>query len=242
MKQRFGTSLAAAWLTLALASATCPATAETASPLTRAGSGSGHREAQTLNASGRAQSKDRSCQEKKFGARNSGTFGFPGDCGAGGSIGVPSFYQSGSSSEFGMNDFFCESPQSIYGFGKSKFCYGEGSPWGHCTQAYATFWFLEVGFHARTLDGYGGEYISFNSNIFPISFSSSTYVVPGNKYGLCILAGGGTMQDDFANGTAVSPNGNTINMTMVLAPQYVSFWGGEGFTIYLEAAPAGSPS
>jgi hypothetical protein len=174
------------------------------------------------------------CGEFKFGG---GTF--PTDCGASGSLSTPGFQQWGSGpSEFGMNTFFCESPQLIYRTGLGKFCYNEPSPYGVCKQAIGTFWYLEAGFKARTLDGYGGQYIELDSNIFPLSFTSSSLIVPANVYGLCVLADGSLMQDDFASGTAVAPNGNTANMQMVLASQYVEFFGSEGFTIYLEAAPA----
>ena len=101
------------------------------------------------------------CDEKKFSGG-----GFPTDCGNTGGISVPSYTEDGSFSEFGMNQFFCESPQLIKRTADGKFCGDEPSPYGYCKQATATFWYLEFGFKARTLDGYGGTHITFNSPVF----------------------------------------------------------------------------
>jgi hypothetical protein len=175
------------------------------------------------------------CRELHAKAFNAGVFEFPNACGASGSLTIPSFTQTGSGSEFGMKDFLCVGPRLLHKKQFGEYCYAQQNPTGHCTQAANTFWFVEVGFMARTLDGYGGENIQFDSNAFPVSFSSSTLIKPGKRYGLCVIASGGVMQDDFAGKRGTKASGNTVNLTMTLSSQFIAFFRDEGFEIYLES-------
>jgi hypothetical protein len=185
------------------------------------------------------------CKEKRWEDKYSGTFALPGDCGASGSFGVPQYTQQGSPSSFGIKDLFCESPALIHsGVGSTKFCYDQVNPLGHCKEASSTFWYMEANFQARVLDGYGSIYVTWESDTLPITFTSPTMILPGDVYGLCVLIDGGLTQDDFVSGTTVSPNGDTVNLNIVLPSQDITFMYDQKFSIYLEyheagAAPAG---
>lgn len=181
------------------------------------------------------------CKQDRTSAKNYGssvTINFPVDCGATGSITVPSVKMSGSSDSFGQFTHVCVSPTPIAVHGHS--CpYPSVNPQGLCTQASSTFWYLMTHFNAVRLNGYGSWHVKFNSNTFPIVFSSSTFIVPGYTYGLCVLStSGSVIQDDFANGNGAAPSGNTINVNMVLKKHYLHYNYDETVDLYLESRPA----
>ena len=164
---------------------------------------------------------------------------FPAICNTSGTITVPTFTQTGSSSNYGMWTFVCANDQPV--FGTRSHCSATPDPRHFCKQAKSTFWYMSVTFKARNLEGSGGMNIQFHSGTFPIAFTSSTYIQPGYVYGLCVIGPDGKIQDDFGRkGHPVSPSGNTINLTMVLPQQYLFFYYKEYFALYLESKPSGA--
>lgn len=189
-----------------------------------------------------ARPNGNTCKQDRTSAKNYGapvTIDFPIDCGATGNITVPSVKMSGSSDSFGQFTHVCVSPAPIVVNGHS--CPASSvNPQGLCTQASSTFWYMMTRFNAVRLNGYGSWHVKFDSNTFPIVFSSSTLIAPGYVYGLCVLStSGSVIQDDFASGNTVTPNGDTIDLNMVLKKHYLHYNFDETVDLYLESQPAG---
>lgn len=188
------------------------------------------------------QSAAGGCKQSHFGAKNLYNpvkISLNSNCGVTGSITIPSVTESGSDRAYGMLTQICENAQPIVAKGRA--CpKASWNPAGVCKRATSTFWYMTIKFKAVILNGSSGDYhVVFNSNAFPIVFTSSAFITPGKTYGLCVLASDGTLiQDDFTSGNAVNPSGNTINLQMVLTTPYLSFDYEELINLYLESKPA----
>jgi hypothetical protein len=179
------------------------------------------------------------CKQKHVGTNvysDPVTLYFPTDCGASGSMTVPGIMEGPNS--FGMVAQACVSPQPIVG--GSKACPDSSvNPKNLCTQAASTFWYVSTKFQAKILNGSGSYQVTFKSGTFPIVFTSSALIVPGYTYGLCVLTpSGAVVQDDFATGNGVSPQGDSIDLTMTLPAGYLTFDYREVFLLYFESKAA----
>lgn len=70
------------------------------------------------------------------------------------------------------------------------------------------------------LNGTQSQSTTFTSSDIPITFSSPTLVTSGHTYGLCVIALGLVVQDDFnkkiGGAPPVSPSGDTVDLTLVI--------------------------
>ena len=101
-----------------------------------------------------------------------------------------------------------------------------------CLEASSTFWYNSIALYGTS--GFGN--ITFENRRIPVKFSSSTFITPGNLYGLCVIApDAGVIQDDFASGNAVAPVGDTVDLEIVLpGPSYADI----AINVYFESEPA----
>src|ERR1700685_44025 len=158
---------------------------------------------------------------------------FPKDCGVTGYFRVPGITNPSPSDPQVI--YLCVSPDPIY---VSGHCSG-GRSNKNCTEANSTFWYAT----AAQEYGYRDEPTDYTSNKFPIKFTSSTLVVPGNQYGLCVVDGitQDVIQDDFASGHTVTPQGDTIHLEVVLPASYNSeLPGGDALNLFFESTPSSS--
>src|ERR1700685_624339 len=159
---------------------------------------------------------------------------FPKDCGVTGYFSVPGITNPGPPS-YTQVMYLCVSPDPIYISGQ---CSGGRSD-KNCLEASSTFWYAT----AAQEYGYRDEPTDYTSNKFPIKFNSSTLVVPGNQSGLCVVDGGtqDVIQDDFASGHTVTPQGDTIHLEVVLPASYNSeLPGGDALNLFFESTPSSS--
>ena len=125
---------------------------------------------------------------------------------------------------------FCQGPQPLYDRHRPKGC-TVSNPDTNCQRASSTFWYNVIDFYSS---GVGN--ITFKNRRIPVKFSSSTFIAPGNLYGLCVIdPDAGIIQDDFASGNAVAPVGDTVDLEIVLpGPSYADI----AINVYFESEPA----
>jgi hypothetical protein len=159
---------------------------------------------------------------------------FPPDCGVTGNIQIAGVTNLSSPPEFAA---LCENSNPITGDGERRGCNGSESD-ANCQQANSTFWYETITF----LGGGGAHPLYFDKSTFPVKFSSSAFITPGNLYGLCVLyfgeGGTETVQDDFADGHAVAPSGDTIHLKLML-PE-ASYNTVHGLDVFFESKPVSS--
>jgi hypothetical protein len=154
------------------------------------------------------------------------------DCGATGNIRAPGVTNLSSPPQY---ELLCESPNPVHATGKCAY----SLPDGGCEQGSSTFWYITT----RTLAQPGVETAHFVSNHFPVKFSSSTLIVPGSLYGLCVIDGESrsAIQDDFASGHTVAPSGDAIHLKIVLPASYHrSLMTGDTLELFFESKPESS--
>jgi len=159
---------------------------------------------------------------------------FPPDCGVTGSIQIAGVTNLSSPPEFAA---LCEGSNPITGDGQRRGCTISESD-ADCQQASSTFWYETITF----LGGGGSHLLYFDKSTFPVKFSSATFITSGNLYGLCVFyfgeGGTETIQDDFADGHAVAPRGDTIHLKVNLPGD--SYLTGNGIDLYFESKPVSS--
>jgi hypothetical protein len=132
----------------------------------------------------------------------------------------------------------CENSQPIGRASRSRGCTVSLSD-ASCQQANSTFWYETI-----TLLGEGaGATTHFHKGTFPVEFSSDTFIVPGNLYGLCVISTEGVrlIQDDFASGNAVAPVGDTVDLKIVLPDSYErSLYDGDALDVFFESKASSS--
>ena len=159
------------------------------------------------------------------------TIRFPADCGVTGDIRIPAVTNLQSPPQ---SMSLCENASPIDSIGEHRGCTRSESD-ANCQQAKSTFWYQTL-----TLRGEGPGETSFAERTFPVKFTSSTFIVAGEVYGLCVVDEQleTIIQDDFVSGRAVAPNSDTIKLKIALPASYdSSFPNYDALDLFFESKP-----
>jgi len=124
----------------------------------------------------------------------------------------------------------CENDEPIVASSDGCLTAGSASD-ADCSEAANTFWYLTLNLTN------GPEENHFSKSKIPVSFKSPN-LIPKNsteKYGLCVIALGFLLQDDFAEGKAVSQKDSKVMLTLVIPKTLKgSFPTGNTASIFIE--------
>ena len=133
------------------------------------------------NASGMARPNDASCVQNGRQVTLASTevkIRFPENC-VSGDILIPAVTNLQSPPQ---TVDFCQGSQPITQGHRPRGC-TVSEPHANCQQASSTFWYNSIALYGTS--GFGN--ITFENRRIPVKFRSSTFITPGNLYGLCVI-------------------------------------------------------